>query len=485
MGPVVSERWLVIAYDNGAARIALPQFARFMVGESEGCCVSITRARLAAEHVEVLVDHGVSVRFLADGEISMDGTSTTRVTVGEVYELTAEGYAVFGDAELHVDQGTAARDLPVLSAAAFDRLAEDRPTLRVAPAGEDATTWLAERTNAIAAKLGENGATLLFDDETALTAAANALQADNSRGPLRVERAGAEETGGAGPVRLAYADEGMRHVEELVDRAAAAGANVLIVGETGTGKDMVAQELIRRSGRTEPPIRAAAVALDTPEKLREAVVRARGGVLILDEITGLDVRAQLALAHELDAADNAGAPVRVLSLSSTPLSEAMNADKFRRELAYRLEELEIALPSLRARRAEIAPLAKAFAAERGAAIDPAAIAVLESYAFPGNVRELKNVIGRAHLASGGTIEVKHLPSTVTAAPATPEAVPSAPSLQGDLEEIEKQRIIEAIRVHKTQRDAAAALNMPMTTFLSRMDKYGIPRARKGGRKKSD
>jgi len=338
---------------------------------------------------------------------------------------------------------------------------------------------------------------LAFADEDALTATRVRLSESSRAQGLRLVVAQVAQpldpaalSGGpavsATLASIAYSDPAMLAVEALIDRAAPTSANVVIVGESGTGKDLVAQEILRRSGRTDRAVRTSAVALLEPEVLQANLREAEGAVLIIDEITALEPKAQLALAHGLDAAEGRGAPIRVLSLSSTALSQAVNTGQFRKELAYRLEALSITLPPLRQRRAEIAPLARQFAAELSTTLTSEAIAALEAHDFPGNVRELKNLIGRAHFASAGVIDAGHLP-TLSLAPASPSPSSSPSesegrSLKEKLAEMEKLRIVEALRTHKTQREAALALEMPMSTFLARLDAYGIPRARGGGKK---
>lgn len=479
----MNDRFLLASQGTSRLRLALPEFGRLAL-ELPLAAGPTPNTFLG---LEVLLEPEASV-YHAD-----DPGSAKALPVGEP--------VVQGGAELRViTEPSAERSLVWVTAESWRRALARLPNgcaLRVDGAAEPtqlAGLWSDVAGPCFGLRAGR-GWLLAFADEDARTEARTQLLELSRTQGLRLvitpvtqpldpgeleERAGAH----AHAVTIAHADPAMLAVEALIDRAAPRPANVVIVGESGTGKDLVAQEILRRSGRSSRVVRTSAVALLEAEVLQASLRDAEGGVLIIDEITALDPKAQLALAHGLDAAEGRGAPIRVLSLSSTTLSQVAAAGQFRKELAYRLEALSIALPPLRQRRAEIAPLARRFAAELSTTLTSEAVAALEAHDFPGNVRELKNLIGRAHLASGGVIGAEHLPTLALAPAPAPTSAGEGEgrSLKEKLAEMEKLRIIEALRTHKTQREAALALEMPMSTFLSRLDAYGIPRARGGGKK---
>lgn len=309
-------------------------------------------------------------------------------------------------------------------------------------------------------------------------------------------------------------DPDMRAVDQLVNRAAAGMAHVLLMGETGVGKDIYAQLVHERSSRSGGPfVRVSCVELSetfADDDAASLLARARGGTLHIDEVTGLSVRAQLGLGYALDEAERAGLDVRFIASSNHDLQAAVAAGQLRKDLYYRLDQLQIVVPPLRQRRGDIMPLAELFWRQstrgRGArvsfALSDKARAALEEYSWPGNVRELKNCIEHAVLLAGDRpIALEHLPRPLRGARA-PEATaaeaarppsramatptleldaPEAPmSLRTEIAALEKKRILEALRKYPTQREAAEALEMPMRTFLNRLDALGIPRARGGG-----
>jgi two-component system response regulator AtoC len=232
------------------------------------------------------------------------------------------------------------------------------------------------------------------------------------------------------PVALS---EVMREVVRLGERVAATDANVLITGESGAGKDELALFIHSRSRRGSGPL----VKIDCatlPADLLEAelfgyeagaftgateakpgrIEAAHGGTLVIDEITHLSIGAQAKLLRLIEAREfeRLGArgtikvDARLIALTNVDLEEAVKRGVFREDLFYRLNVVRITVPPLRERRKDVAELAriflKAFAAKhgrKGQAITPAALQLLKSYDFPGNVRELANTIERAVIVS--------------------------------------------------------------------------------------
>lgn len=236
----------------------------------------------------------------------------------------------------------------------------------------------------------------------------------------------------------------MKQVLQRLQTAASRDIPVLILGETGTGKDLVAQSIHRRSQRKDGPyiaINAGAIPRDLvsselfghEQGSFTGAHRAQGGkiamadqgTLFLDEIDGLDFQAQTSLLRVLENYEYyplgskhlKKADVRVIAASNTDLQEKVAQGSFRKDLFYRLEVFTLNLPPLRQRLGAVPLLAQEFLREVNQSyglqvngIDPAALRSLDGYAWPGNVRELKNVIQRAVLlARQGKIDESHLP----------------------------------------------------------------------------
>jgi DNA-binding NtrC family response regulator len=236
----------------------------------------------------------------------------------------------------------------------------------------------------------------------------------------------------------------MAEVFELVKKAARSEANILIIGESGTGKELIARAVHANSPRASQafvPIDCASL----PESLLESelfghekgaftgAVRtkpglmevASGGTLFLDEIGDLPVSLQVKLLRALQERQIrrvggtalVDVDVRVVSATNRDLREAAAKGQFREELYYRVNVIEIRLPSLHQRAGDVRLLAHAFLKRYGQGrvlgYDDAAIAALESYTWPGNVRELQNVVERAcALAESDTITLRDLPDHV-------------------------------------------------------------------------
>lgn len=312
-------------------------------------------------------------------------------------------------------------------------------------------------------------------------------------------------------------DPAMRAVEDLLQQAAASEDPVLVLGDTGTGKDVTAREIHRRSTRASGPfLRVGAVEIGDEGFASSILRQASGGSLLIDEVSVLSDRAQLALARHLESYVPDGP--RWIATSNQDLDRLVADGLFRKDLFFRLARLRIELPPLHRRPADIGPFAQAFLGARGvdAPLSRAVLEALERYPWPGNLRELETVMARAALASGGApIDLVHLPPPLQSPwprasepplrPAEPHAAPPSaaaedevPSSGGDLEAagagsaasplgpslreemaaLERRRILEALERCPNQTEAARALGIPLRTFLNRMDALGIPRARK-------
>ena len=244
------------------------------------------------------------------------------------------------------------------------------------------------------------------------------------------------------------ASAAMRTVFEMAERIAPTDATVLITGESGTGKDLLAQEIHRRSPRAEEPFVAVNCAA-LPENLIESELfgyekgaftgaanqkkgkfeLASGGTIFLDEIGDMNPVTQAKVLRVLEnrVIERLGGTqpipvdVRVISATHRDLPAAIAAGKFRDDLFFRLRVLTLEMPALRARREDIGVLAdgllKALAAHHGrsAKLSAEALALLEAYPWPGNVRELRNALERSLiLARGELIAPEDLPPEIRA-----------------------------------------------------------------------
>jgi two-component system response regulator AtoC len=298
----------------------------------------------------------------------------------------------------------------------------------------------------------------------------------------------------------------MRRVHLLARRAAAANINVLILGETGVGKEVLAETihgLSPRAGRPLVRLNCAALSptlleselfgheraafTDAHEAKPGLLETAEGGTVLLDEIGELPLAQQAKLLRVIETRQvmRVGAlkpraiDVRFVAATNRILEDEVARGAFRQDLYYRLNGFSLVIPPLRARVDEIAPLARSFleaAARRDGrpvpTLSPAAIKLLEGYPWPGNIRELRNDMERASLlSSSATITPEDLP--VEKMRGTPVAV-GPPADRGE----EYRRIVDSLaHCNGNQTRAAKLLGMPRRTFCARLKAYNIPRPR--------
>jgi two-component system NtrC family response regulator len=294
--------------------------------------------------------------------------------------------------------------------------------------------------------------------------------------------------------------EAMREVVKLIGRAAASDATVLITGETGSGKEEVARALHRYSARAARPfvaINCAAIPRDLLESelfghVRGAFTGAtapRAGVfqqadrgsLLLDEIGDMsaDLQAKLLRVLELGAIVPVGGErgtqvdVRILAATHQNLERLVAESGFRPDLFYRLNVLQIRIPPLRERRADIIPLAEHFlaqASEPPKALSEDACSVLQGFPWPGNVRELRNVVERASvLVRGSRIDASDLGLDERGSVAPEDA--TLPSALSKLEEtMIRKAIVEAAG---NRAEAARRLGIRRQLLYAKLRQYGI------------
>jgi two-component system response regulator AtoC len=305
--------------------------------------------------------------------------------------------------------------------------------------------------------------------------------------------------------------EAIAKVYELIRQVAPSRANVLLVGETGTGKELAARAIHRRSGRNGlfVPINCAAIPADILESELFGHVRgaftgahkdkagkfelADGGTLFLDEITEMSPALQAKLLRVLqeNTIDRLGGSrpisvdLRIVAATNRDPKEAVKEGRLREDVYFRLNVFGIALPPLRDRREDIPLLARHFLAKYGAelgggsgALSEAALRALQSYAWPGNVRELENMMERAAVLSrGAPVEIGHLPLEITQAP-SPAASPAVAEeedldLERQVAELEQRLMRKALaEAGDNKARAARLLKISERTLWYKLKKYG-------------
>jgi DNA-binding NtrC family response regulator len=308
---------------------------------------------------------------------------------------------------------------------------------------------------------------------------------------------------------------GLQHVVDQVRQVAESTFTVLVQGETGAGKELVARAIHELSARRERPF----VALDCgaiPDTLIESELfgyergaftgadrrkdghfqLAEGGSLFLDEISNLPLATQAKLlrvlqerhVHVLGGKSPMPVDVRIIASANVPLDREARAGRFRQDLYYRLSEFVIVVPPLRERREDIVDLARRFLAEASMelrrpvqGLSDEALQLLLQHPWPGNVRELRNVIRRAVLSSGDLIRPQDLTALAPPASEAPAAVDpgaSVPSLKESADmaaaAAERQairRALESARGNKSE--AARILRTDFKTLHLKMKRYAI------------
>jgi two-component system response regulator PilR (NtrC family) len=313
----------------------------------------------------------------------------------------------------------------------------------------------------------------------------------------------------------------MRQIFALVDRVAASDASVLISGESGTGKELIARAVHVRGSRKSKPF----VALNCgaiPENLIESELfghkkgsftgavndnpglfrQAHGGTIFLDEIGELPLQMQTKLLRVLQEkrvrsvgdVHDAAIDVRVLAATNRDLKREIAASRFREDLFYRLNVVNIPVPPLRERKEDIPLLVRYFIGrfcdpdQVLPRISPDALQQLMNYPFPGNIRELENVIERALVLGGNAILPEHLPEDVlqggkeswsgvgAARSGSPETqIITLPiDLEAELASLERHYITSALeQTGGLKKQAATLLGLNFRSFRYRLKKYGL------------
>ncbi|WP_071903518.1 sigma-54-dependent transcriptional regulator [Cystobacter ferrugineus] len=352
-----------------------------------------------------------------------------------------------------------------------------------------------------------------FDNEELLLLVQKALE----KRTLRQENVSLREhlVPGVGVMAVGRGER-MRAVWSMVDKVAPTRSTVLIHGESGTGKELIAKALHLKSPRAgQPflPINCAALnegvleselfghvkgaftgaTQDRPGLL----VHAGEGTVFLDEIGEVPLATQVKLLRVLQerkvkpVGSSAEIPfqARILAATNRRLDAEVKAGRFREDLFYRLNVITLELPPLRERPEDIAPLAEHFLARQrrelerpGLRFSPEALAVLSAYPFPGNVRQLENVVERAAtLADGDVLTLASLPPSLRGEPVQPAAA-TAPevalgagfSLERHLDEAERHYLVAALaQAGGVKTRAADLLGLTFRSFRYRLAKHGL------------
>ncbi|HEV1288187.1 MAG TPA: sigma-54 dependent transcriptional regulator [Bryobacteraceae bacterium] len=299
------------------------------------------------------------------------------------------------------------------------------------------------------------------------------------------------------------ASEKMRQLMSIGERVARSNATVLILGESGSGKEVLARAIHHYSARSSKPwvdLNCGAL----PEHLIESELfgydrgafsgannnkpglfeLAHQGTIFLDEVAELEMKMQVKLLRVLDGVPyyrlggvkKVSVDVRIVAATNQELETAVAQGRFRSDLYHRLTQITMRVPPLRDRAEDVAPLAWHFLAQHDSSLSfsPAALDVLTRHPWPGNIRELRNVVIRAAvLASGSEIQPEDLPMEQA-------DVRDEPPVAGSIEGMERKMIFDAL--HSTnghQQKAAAKLGISRRTLSRKLKIYdsGLTEAR--------
>jgi two-component system, NtrC family, response regulator PilR len=326
---------------------------------------------------------------------------------------------------------------------------------------------------------------------------------------IKLSDAAESDTSVFGP-RLLGASPAMQDMREMIARVARSQAPVHIVGESGTGKELVAK-LIHESGprRGGPfvPVNCGAIPTELMESelfghkrgsftgavgdKKGLIQSAEGGTLLLDEIADLPLHMQVKLLRVIQEKAvrpigeqlEAGVDVRILSATHKNLSQLVAEGKFREDLYYRVNVIELRVPSLRERPEDVPELAEAVLRRLGRrmkitppALGEDALEALVAYSFPGNVRELENILERAiTLSTSGEVRASDIQLRPTPGGSAATINSSNTGALGDhLEDIERDAIIKALEQTRFNKTAAAkVLGMSFRALRYRIKKLGI------------
>jgi len=301
----------------------------------------------------------------------------------------------------------------------------------------------------------------------------------------------------------------MKEIFDVIRQAAPTQASILIQGASGTGKELVAHAIHRLSARAKGPFVAVHCAAlsstlleselfghekgaftGTTGQRRGRFEMADGGTLFLDEIAEIDTATQVKLLRVLEertfervgGEETVSVDIRIVAATNKDLREYVRQGKFREDLFFRLNVVDITLPSLSERAGDIPLLAARFLSEYAArnerpikGFTPEAQEMLAHYSWPGNVRELRNAVEKmVVLARAEWLTRNDVPVNIRAALAAPPAPPVTADDINSLAEAERQKILDVLKQNQGNRSrAAAALGISRRTMHRRLKEYGV------------
>jgi len=288
----------------------------------------------------------------------------------------------------------------------------------------------------------------------------------------------------------------MRQLMQTIEKVAKSNAIVLVNGETGSGKEVVARAIHHHSLRCARPwidVNCAALpdhlleselfghergAFSGADSMKQGLFElASGGTLFLDEIGELDLKMQVKLLRVLDGAPyyrlggtrKVSVDVRIIAATNVDLRQAVENGSFRRDLYHRLDQARLEVPPLRSRPGDVEALAHFFLQKEAAHLrfSPAAMEALQSYSWPGNVRELRNAVVKSALAAeGDAIVLRDLPPVLYA------AKQNGSSQGRTLDDLEQQAILSALSETGGRQDRAARLlGISQRTLIRKLKIY--------------
>jgi two-component system, NtrC family, response regulator AtoC len=550
--------FLLALWDDKHLSFPLPERGSVIVGRAEGVEVRIGDQSTSRKHIRLHVAELLQVEDLS----SANGTRVRgrRLKRGEKVEVSPGDMIELGHTMLVIQRmAVPARPFHVYSHDYFEARVDDEcaraerggvnfSVVRAHVVGAqqplvEQRLTAAIRPGDVVARYGPSEHELLLVDcetrvaeqrSAALLASLQQLSASASVGlacsprdgrtsAALLERANLAVRGnGSGQEKapVAFQDGPMESLRRIVERIAGSSISVLITGETGVGKGLLARELHRKSRRAGGPFVALNCA-ELSEPLLEAelfgyergaftgaaqakpglIETAHGGTLLLDEIGEMSLTTQAKLLSVLEEREvrrigsvrPSVVDLRVVACTNRDLETESERGGFRRDLYFRLAGISLAVPPLRERTGEIEGLTLAFLEQAGKSAEgsgapvlaPDALAALRRYSWPGNVRELRNVIERAVLLSpDGVIRTEHLPVErlrTTVYPETAVLSTPGPKAPGATESGERQRLLDVLAAcGGNQSRAAKRFGISRRSLVSRLEALGVPRPRKSG-----
>jgi len=310
--------------------------------------------------------------------------------------------------------------------------------------------------------------------------------------------------------RLVGSSSAMQGVYDLITRVARTSSTVLVTGETGTGKDLIAETIHRMSRRSDKPFVPVNCGAIQPSLIESELFghepgsftgatrtrkglfeQAHGGTLFLDEITEMPMDLQVKLLRVLESkvvqrvGGEKTVPVdtRLIAATNRSPEAAVGDGKLREDLFYRLKVFPIAVPPLHERNGDLELLASYFLSElneeteEAKRFEPAALDRLRAHHWPGNVRELRNVVERAFILAGDKISPEHIQVEETSG-ARPTGSELMIQVGTSIAEAEKELIVATLeRLDGDKKQAAQTLGISLKTLYNRLNRYGLGRSK--------